>query len=172
MGEPTASSTLGAREIARYVAAGELSAREAVEEHVRRIEEANPRLNAVVPLFDRARRGGRRLRPFPRCTLGSSARRVGRHQGAVPCGRHADDGRTAKPRLAQGRGGRTTCGAAAASGAIVLGKTNVSQLLIYHESDIPVERFLGELDAGRFDAIGCPPHAPPALKHGAPASSC
>ena len=58
------------------------------------------------------------------------------------------------------------------AGAIVLGKTNVSQLLIYHESDIPVERFLGELDAGRFDAIACPSHAPPALKHGAPASSC
>jgi Asp-tRNA(Asn)/Glu-tRNA(Gln) amidotransferase A subunit family amidase len=55
MSEPTTSSTLGAREIARDIAAGELSAREAVAEHVRRIEEANPRLNAVVVLlFDHA----------------------------------------------------------------------------------------------------------------------
>jgi fatty acid amide hydrolase len=29
------------------------------------------------------------------------------------------------------------------------------------------KRFLGELDAGRFDAIVCPLHALPALKHGA-----
>ena len=47
---------MGAAEIARRVAAGELSCVQVVEAHIRRIEAVNPRLNAlVVPLFDRAR---------------------------------------------------------------------------------------------------------------------
>jgi fatty acid amide hydrolase len=47
---------MGAAEIARHVAAGDLSCRQVVEAHIRRIEAVNPRLNAlVVPLFDRAR---------------------------------------------------------------------------------------------------------------------
>jgi Asp-tRNA(Asn)/Glu-tRNA(Gln) amidotransferase A subunit family amidase len=45
--EPTTSLALGAREIPVRVASGELSAREVIEEHIRRIEEVNPRLNAV-----------------------------------------------------------------------------------------------------------------------------
>jgi Asp-tRNA(Asn)/Glu-tRNA(Gln) amidotransferase A subunit family amidase len=48
---------MGAREIAARIASGDLSAREVVEQHIHRIEEVNPRLNAVVvPLFDRALR--------------------------------------------------------------------------------------------------------------------
>jgi fatty acid amide hydrolase len=51
----TSSLTLGARGIAQRIASGDLSAREVVEEHIHRIEDVNPRLNAVVvPLFDRA----------------------------------------------------------------------------------------------------------------------
>src|SRR3954467_12781573 len=47
---------MGAAEIARRVAAGDLSCRQVVEAHIRRVEALNPRLNAlVVPLFDRAR---------------------------------------------------------------------------------------------------------------------
>ena len=56
MREPTTSLTLGAGGIANRVASGDLSVRKVVEEHIQRIEEVNPRLNAVVvPLFDRAR---------------------------------------------------------------------------------------------------------------------
>ena len=56
MREPTTSLTLGAGGIANRVASGDLSVREVVEAHIQRIEEVNPRLNAVVvPLFDRAR---------------------------------------------------------------------------------------------------------------------
>src|SRR6516164_5740116 len=42
--------------LARQIAAGELSAVEVVKAHLRRIEDVNPRLNAlIVPLFDQAR---------------------------------------------------------------------------------------------------------------------
>jgi fatty acid amide hydrolase len=139
--EPTASSTLGAREIAMHVAAGELSAREAVEERVRRIEEANSRLNAVVvPLFDRAlgeadaadaaRSRGEPLGPLhgvpitikEQFLVADTPTTVGLPSRASH--RAAEDGPLVG-RLRQ-------------AGAIVLGKTNVSQLLIYHESDNPV----------------------------------
>src|SRR4051794_31242156 len=47
---------LGAGELAAQIRAGKLSSRDAVEAHIRRIEEVNPRLNAlVVELFDQAR---------------------------------------------------------------------------------------------------------------------
>ena len=47
----------GAAQIARRVASGELSAAEVAEAHIRRIEEVNGLLNAVVvPCFNRARR--------------------------------------------------------------------------------------------------------------------
>ena len=52
----TTPTTLSASRLAQAIAAGELSAVEAVEAHIARIEEVNPRLNAVVvPLFDDAR---------------------------------------------------------------------------------------------------------------------
>ena len=48
---------MGAAEIARRIAAGDLSCCEVLESHIRRIESVNPRINAlVVPLFERARR--------------------------------------------------------------------------------------------------------------------
>ncbi|MBZ5502468.1 MAG: amidase [Acidobacteriia bacterium] len=54
---PSAEITsLSATEIARLVSSGALSAREVVDEHIRRIEAVNPSLNAVVvPLFQSAR---------------------------------------------------------------------------------------------------------------------
>ena len=55
VGESKVSLGLGARNIAERIQTGELSSREVVEEHIRRIEDVNPPLNAiVVPLFDRA----------------------------------------------------------------------------------------------------------------------
>ena len=48
---------LTATEIAQKIKIGDLSARDAVEAHIRRIEEVNPSLNAVViPLFEQARK--------------------------------------------------------------------------------------------------------------------
>jgi hypothetical protein len=49
-------TALGAAQIARRIATSDVSCREVVEAHIRRIEAVNPRLNAlVVPFFDRAR---------------------------------------------------------------------------------------------------------------------
>ena len=46
---------MSATELARIIKAGEVSAKEVVEAHIRRIETVNPKLNAVViPLFDEA----------------------------------------------------------------------------------------------------------------------
>src|ERR1700680_5149357 len=46
----------GAAELARMIASREISSAEAVESHIARIEEVNPKLNAVFwPLFKRAR---------------------------------------------------------------------------------------------------------------------
>lgn len=55
--EDAVLTNLSASQIARHVALGQLSSREVVEAHIRRIETVNPRLNAVVvSLFEQARR--------------------------------------------------------------------------------------------------------------------
>ena len=130
-----------ASELARLVATGEVSASEVVTAHIERIEAVNGRLNAVVwPMFDEARRDAaaadlarRRGEPLgalhgvpvtiKECffvagtpsTLG-----VARHQHELI----AEDG----PLVARLR----------RAGAIVLGKTNVPQLMLLHETDNPV----------------------------------
>lgn len=54
--EDATLTSLSASELACRIAAGRLSSREIVEAHIRRIEVVNPRLNAVVvPLFEQAR---------------------------------------------------------------------------------------------------------------------
>ena len=54
--EDATLTSLSASEIARRIAAGRLSSQLVVEAHIRRIEAVNPRLNAVVvPLFEQAR---------------------------------------------------------------------------------------------------------------------
>ncbi len=133
--------TRSARDLAGRIAAGEISAADAVEAHIARIEEVNPKLNAVVwKRYDAARAeaksaDARRAAKEPlgplhgvpitikECldlegspsTFGIVARRE--HRAA------ADDPHVARLR---------------AAGAIVLGKTNVAQLLMYIESDNPV----------------------------------
>ncbi|EFH81550.1 amidase [Ktedonobacter racemifer] len=132
---------LSASELAHSIAEGHLSSEEVVEAHIRQIETVNPLLNAVVvPLFAQARAEARKADSM--LAQGTS---VGPLHG-VPI--------TLKEQFMVS-GTPTTVGIMSQrsrpmehegplvqrlrqAGAIVLGKTNVSQLLMYHESDNPV----------------------------------
>lgn len=131
----------GAHELARMIARGELSSAEVVEAHIEQIEQVNAALNAVVvKRYDAARAEARRadeqrakgeplgpLHGVPmtvkECldisgtpsTFGLSAR--------AAINATSDDVYVARMRKA---------------GAIVLGKSNVAQLLLYLESDNPL----------------------------------
>ena len=53
----TTITSLTATELAQQIKAGELSAGQVVDAHIHRIEQVNPRINAVViPLFEQARK--------------------------------------------------------------------------------------------------------------------
>lgn len=130
-----------AHELVRLIAKGEASAAEAVAAHIARIEAVNPSLNAVVAQrFEQARAeaaaaDARRARGEPLGSLHGlpvtikdsidvaglpSTFGIG-HRAAHRAGR--DEVHVARLR---------------AQGAIVLGKTNVSQCLIYVEADNPL----------------------------------
>lgn len=134
----TVVTSMSASEIAQHIKAGDLSASEVVEAHITRAEAVNPKINAiVVPLFEQARqaaeaadaaqRRGEALGPLhgvpitikEQFLVKDTATTFGlvsqKHHRAV------EDGPLVK-RLRE-------------AGAIVLGKTNVSQLLIYIEAD-------------------------------------
>ncbi|MBK7920345.1 MAG: hypothetical protein IPJ94_29665 [Chloroflexi bacterium] len=133
----TTITSLSAAEIARKIRAKELSAREVVDAQIRRIEEVNPLLNAVViPLFEQARR--KRMPPIrhnfgdPLGPLHGVPITIGEQflvEGTattfgLPSQKHhraEEDGPLVK-RLRD-------------AGAIILGKTNVSQMLLFIESD-------------------------------------
>ena len=139
--DATAIQFLSATEIAKQIKAGTLSASEVVEAHIQRIEQVNPRLNAVVvPLFDQARQQAK-------------AADAAQHRGE-PLGQLHGVPVTIKEVLLV-KGTPTTYGLPNQSthkaekdgplvsrlrqaGAIILGKTNVSQLAIYIESDNPL----------------------------------
>lgn len=130
-----------AAELAAMIANGEISSVEAVEAHIQRIEQVNPKLNALVVKryeaarsearqADERRARGEKLPPLhgvpvtiKECldlegtpsTFGLSSLSNSRAQ--------QDEIHVARLRQA---------------GAIILGKTNVAQLLIYIESDNPV----------------------------------
>jgi fatty acid amide hydrolase len=129
---------LPAGELASLIASRRVSAREAVSAHIERIESLDGKLRAVVvPLFeqalgeaaeaDRTNPEGRPLHGVPvtvkesydvrgtPSTLGASSRRA----------QQAEEDAELVARLR-------------AAGAIVVGKTNVSQLLLYVEADNPV----------------------------------
>jgi fatty acid amide hydrolase len=130
--------SLSATEIAQKIKAGSLSAGEVVEAHIGRIEAVNPRLNAVViPLFeaareqaaaaDQAHKRGETLGPLhgvpitikEQFLVKDTATTFGlTHQKNH---RASADGPLVK-RLRE-------------AGAIILGKTNLSQLVVYIESD-------------------------------------
>lgn len=134
-------TALSAGELAERIKAGELSAREVIEAYLRRIAEVNPRLNAlVVPRYEEAR---------AEAAAADAARSRGEALGplhGVPITikeQYLVAG-TASTIGLPGRVGRRAAadgplvGRLRQAGAIVLGKTNVSQLLIYHEADNPV----------------------------------
>jgi fatty acid amide hydrolase len=132
---------LSAGELAEQIRTGKLTSRAAVEAHIKRIQEVNPHLNAlVVELFDKARADAK---------AADEAQARGEHLGplhGVPITMKEEFAVQGTPSTF-GVESRATLKADAdglpaqllrKSGAIILGKTNVAQLLIYHESDNPV----------------------------------
>jgi len=127
--------------MAQKIRSGELSAREVVDAHIRRIEQVNPQINAVVvPLFDQARkeadaadaeqRRGGALGPLHGVPITIKeqflVKDTATTYGVLNLKNHraTEDGPLVR-RLRE-------------AGAIILGKTNTGQLLRYIESDNPV----------------------------------
>ena len=137
----TEITSLSATGLAAAIRGGELSSREAVDAHIDRIEAVNPHLNALcVPLYEQARaeadaadaalRGGTAVGPLhgvpitikEQFMLTGTPTSMGiPHEAAW---RAPADG----PLVARLR----------AAGGVILGKTNVAQMLFYVESDNPV----------------------------------
>ena len=130
-----------ALELAARVRCGAISAQELVEAHIRRVEALNPRLNAVVvPLYEEARAAAR---------AADEARGRGEalgplHGVPVTIKESFDIAGTATTAGIPTRAGHRAAADNALvarlkrAGAIVLGKTNVPQLLLYHETDNPL----------------------------------
>ncbi|HEY1786477.1 MAG TPA: amidase family protein [Pirellulales bacterium] len=132
---------LGAAEIASRVAAGSTSAAEITAAHIERIEKVNDRLNAVVvKCFDRARREAdeidrRRSRGEP---LGPMA---GVPVTIKECFEVAGTPATLGLKRFRHELSPTDSPLVrrlTTAGAIVLGKTNVPQLMVLHETDNPL----------------------------------
>ena len=131
----------GAAEIARRIAAREVTSERVVEAHIRRIEAINGRLNAlVVPTFEQARAAAK---------LADAALQAGRPLGplhGVPftvkeCFHVA--GTPATIGIERFRRELSTADAPLVArlkqaGGILLGKTNVPQLMLFFETDNPV----------------------------------
>jgi fatty acid amide hydrolase 2 len=128
--------TMSATELARRIRAREVTSRAVVEAHIRRIEEVNPRINAVVRArFDEARKeadhadarvGEPDLPPFHGvpCTIKEAFALTGMPNSSGLWSRRdviAAEDATAVARLR-------------AAGAIPLGVTNVSELCMWMES--------------------------------------
>jgi fatty acid amide hydrolase len=132
---------LGAQALAESIASGALTAREVVEAHIERIEAVNARLNAVVvPLFDSARAEADAVDELRR-----------RHASLPPLAgvpftvKECFDvaGTPTTVGLTDRRNHRASTDADVVSrmrsaGAVLLGKTNVSQLLMFNETDNPL----------------------------------
>jgi fatty acid amide hydrolase len=142
--ETTHSEALTQRsagELASMIARGDISAIEVVEAHIARIERANPALNAVVvKRYDNARAEARRADE-----LRAKGEWLGPLHG-VPItvkecldlpGTPSTFGLPAQANVLATQDDRYVARMRAA-GAIILGKTNAAQLLIYIESDNPV----------------------------------
>jgi fatty acid amide hydrolase len=132
---------LGAAELAGLIARGEVSSLDTVEAHIQRIERVNPQLNAVVVeryesaraearAADRRRAAGEALGPLHGVPI--TVKECLELEGTpatfgLPSRAHTlaqtDDAYVARAR---------------AAGAIVLGKTNVAQLLFHVECENPL----------------------------------
>ena len=130
--------TLSASELARRVAAGDVTARDLVEESIERVRLVNPRINALVAdRFDAARaeadaadeavRRGAELGPFHGvpCTIKETFALTGMPNTAGLVSRIGQPATTDAPTVARVR----------AAGAIPIGVTNVSELAMWFESD-------------------------------------
>src|SRR5712692_9925806 len=142
--ETTANETLtglSARELAATVARGDISAVEAVEAHIERIEHVNSALNAVIfKRYDAARAEAKAA--DERRAKGEA---LGPLHGVPITIKEALDLKDTPstfglPSRAASLAQEDSLHVARirAAGAIILGKTNVSQLLLYVESDNPV----------------------------------
>jgi fatty acid amide hydrolase len=132
-------TSLSASEIAASIATGQLTAVEAVEAHIARIEGVNRSLNAVVvPLFDNAMERARVADRAPANERGPL------HGVPVTVKECFDVAGTPSTIGLTARAGHSATvdaplvAALRAAGGIILGKTNVAQLLMYVESDNPV----------------------------------
>jgi fatty acid amide hydrolase len=127
--------------IARHIAAGELSAVEVLEPHLARIEEVDGQLNAVVirrfeaaraeaRTIDERRRRGQPLGPLAGVpiTVKECFQLAGTQATLGVRRRSEPSARTDGPLVARLR----------AAGAIVVGKTNVPQLMLLYETDNPL----------------------------------
>lgn len=135
------SCTLPATELARLIAQGAITAREAVEACIGRIERVNTALNAVVVkrydearaeanAIDQRRAHGETLPPLAGVpiTVKECLDLTGTPSTFGIPGRAAARAKADDPYVARLR----------AAGAIVIGKTNVAQLLIFTETDNPL----------------------------------
>lgn len=132
---------LSACELAARIAKREISAREVIDAHIARIEAVNPALNAVVTsLFDEARHAARQADEQQ-----AQGKPLGPLHG-VPVtikecfhvrGTSSTLGLTTGVQRVQSADGALVAKLKAA-GAIVLGKTNLPQLMLLHESVNPV----------------------------------
>jgi fatty acid amide hydrolase len=142
--ETTTSETLtslSAVELAAMIARGDISAAEAVEVHIERIERVNPAINAVVvKRYDAARAEAkaadeRRARGEPLGPLHGVPITIKESLDLVDT--PSTFGLPSRVSLLA-RQDNLHVARIRAAGAIILGKTNVSQLLLYPESDNPV----------------------------------
>jgi len=135
----TVPTSLSAAGLAQAIATRKLSAVEAVDAHIARIEQVNPELNAVVvSLFDDARIRARQADQIP---AGERGPLHGVPVTVKECFDVAGTPSTAGLTARAGHRAHTDAPLVAGlrqAGAIILGKTNVSQLLMYVESDNPV----------------------------------
>jgi fatty acid amide hydrolase len=134
-------TSLSATEIAGKIASGDLSAREAVEAHIRRIEDVDKKLNAVVvPLFERAMReaeeaDARRSRGEPLGPL---------HGVPITVKECYDVAGTATTGGLLRLGGQKAEADAPMvarmrqAGAVILGKTNLPHVMLFNEGDNPL----------------------------------
>ncbi|HUT51894.1 MAG TPA: amidase [bacterium] len=130
--------TMPVKEMARRIREGELSPVDAVEAHIRRIEEVNPKINAVVvPRFDEARK-----------EAGEAAERLAKSRDnlpplfGVPCtikdtyamkGYTWSGGVWARKDL-KADFDATVVERMKAAGAIILGRTNVPEAAMFNET--------------------------------------